>query len=97
MTLQYTVLREKQAHACAASWINALLSLVHVQGITFRSQGVISEYVSLSLRKHHFAFRIMKKHVKLAQRFLEHMFWDPNCLNLLLIIIKKYTRPGQTE
>lgn len=56
-----------------------------------KSRGHIRIFVSISLTKHTFALRIMKKRVKLSQRFLEHMFWDPNCLNLLLMAIKKST------
>ena len=62
-----------------------------------KSRGRIRIFVSISLRKHTFALRIITKHVKLSQRFLEHMFWDPNYLNLLLMAIEEYTRPEQTE
>lgn len=38
-----------------------------------KSRGHIRIFVSISLRKQAFALSIMKKHVKLSQRFLEHV------------------------
>lgn len=95
MILQYLELWQSQAHVWAASWTTAQSSLVHVPGVTFRSQGVTSKSLFPFPEKAHFCHQDIKKH-EITQRFLAHVL-DPNCLNLLLMATKQYTWPEQSK
>lgn len=95
MTLQYLELWQSKAHARAASWTQHRAPWSTCQVSLSEVKGSHPNLCFHSQRKHTFATGTVKKH-EINQTFLEHVL-DPNCLNLLLMAMRQYTRPEQSK